>query len=123
MKHTIKGTIKRQINSRADGTVIGFEIEDEDVTELPSGARYNQKYTVWGNGNLPPVGSIVELTATDYYETVSEWNDINDGTPQKGKQRNLRNLLDFQVLHEYKETQQANQPAPANPSYSEGAPF
>lgn len=104
MKHTLKGTIKRNINSRSTGEVIGFEIEDEDITELPSGARYNQKYTVWGNGTLPPVGSIVELTATEYYETTSEWQDINDGTMKAGKQRNLRNLQDFKVLHEYKET-------------------
>lgn len=102
MKHTLKGQIKRTINSRSTGEVIGFEIEDEDVTELPSGARYNQKYTVWGSGSLPPMDSIVELTATEYYETASEWKDIN-GVDQKGKQRNLRNLLDFKVVHEYKE--------------------
>lgn len=104
MKYTLEGTLKRKINSRTTGEVIGFEIEDADITELPSGARYNQKFTVWGNGTLPPEGSIVKLTATEYYETATEWKDINDGTMKAGKQRNLRNCIEFETVHEYKET-------------------
>lgn len=108
-KHTVRGELTRIINSTSDGTVIGFEIKDEDLVELMDGRSWNPVHAVWGSGSLPEVGSLISVTGTNWYEKTSNWNDIN-GDAKTKKQWNLRNIVSLEVLHTTKPV-------------DEGAPF
>jgi hypothetical protein len=108
-RHTIKGEITRYINATNGGQVIGFEIKDEDLVELLDGRSWNPVHAVWGSGDLPPVGSIIQVTGKNFYEKTSDWVDINGDSKSK-KQWNLRDITSLEALHT---------PKPVD----EGAPF
>lgn len=111
MRVTIRGELTRKINATATGELIGFEIKDEDLIELPTGASWNPVHAVWGKGELPETGSLIEVTGKDWYQKETEYKDINDQQRTK-KQWQLRNVTNLVVLHTTKETQT-----------DEGAPF
>lgn len=95
-KHRIQGKLTKIITSKFN-EVIGFEILDEDRSELQDGRSWNPTHTVWGTGNLPPVGSVITVTGIEWYQTTSEYVNAQ-GEKKTPKRWNLKNITNLEVL-------------------------
>lgn len=95
-KHRIQGELTRIITSKFN-EVIGFEILDEDRITLLDGRSWNPTHTVWGSGNLPPVGSIITVTGTDWYQSISDYV-TEAGEAKTSKRWNLKTITNLEVL-------------------------
>lgn len=100
--HRIQGEITRIIQSRETQEVIGFEIMDGDKATNPkTGQSWNPVVTVWGSGELPPIGSIITVTGKQWYTTTSEYQAqpaLGEPITKISKRDNLREITNLEVI-------------------------